>query len=360
MTPLVPEALPGFKDVAVRSIGAGLTALIIGWAAGPWVFAKLKRLKASQALRTQEQVGPLANLHAMKVGTPTMGGIVIYAAVIGSTLLWAQWNLYVLTAIGVYTALTLVGVIDDYLKIYRANSRGLGGRAKLIVQGVVAAGALVGMLSGEESTLKIRELWTPLSGEPLVALMPFGLLAIFWLLVIVGSSNAVNLTDGVDGLAIGCTVTTTLAFAIIAYAAGDGAASASLGIGHVEGVDELAVVSAAVAGAGLAFLWYNAHPATVFMGDAGSLGLGGLLGVTALMVQQPFTLMIVGGVFVAEALSVMVQITVLRISGRRIFRMTPLHHHFELKGCPEAKLVARFWILSLLLALTGLALLKFF
>ena len=347
------------QDIGTRSLAAGLTAWAIGWVLGPWVFAKLREFKASQSLRTQEEVGALAKLHASKVCTPTLGGIVIYAAIMTSIGFWAQWNLYVIVASGVYTALTFLGGLDDYLKIKRANSSGFGGKGKLLVQGFVAVAALMLLLNGETSGAKVRELWTPFSSEPFIIAMPLGVLIGFWFLVLAGSSNAVNLTDGIDGLAIGCTVITALAFALIACTAGEATAAADWGIAHVPGVGELAVVSAAVAGAGLAFLWYNAHPADVFMGDAGSLGLGGLLGVMALMMQQPFILVIIGGVFVVEALSVMVQVASFKACGKRPFRMAPIHHHFELKGWPETRVVIRFWILSLILALVGLALLKF-
>jgi phospho-N-acetylmuramoyl-pentapeptide-transferase len=330
----------------------------IGFFIGPWLFAKLRSLRARQAFRGKDEVGELAELHASKAQTPTMGGLMICVAVLGSSLLWARPNVYVLTALVIYLGLTVIGFLDDYLKIARANSKGLPGRWKMLGQGALTLIALAILLSWPESAAKMRELWVPFYKEMLVAQMPLIFLFPFLFLILSGSSNAINLTDGVDGLAIGCTVTVALAYAIMAYAAGNAIIADYLFISFIPGAGELGVVCAALLGASLAFLWYNSHPAEVFMGDTGSLALGGLIGIIAFMVHQPLTLIIVGGIFVIEVTSVILQVGSFRLRQKRIFRMSPIHHHFELRGWHENKVVIRFWILSLLFAMAGLATLK--
>jgi phospho-N-acetylmuramoyl-pentapeptide-transferase len=332
--------------------------LALGFWFGPWLFAKLRLLHAEQSLRTQDEVGKLAELHASKSQTPTMGGLIICASVVVSTVLWAQPNVYVYTGLLIYLGLTAIGFLDDYLKVVKQNSRGLSGRWKLLGQAVLTGIALLVLLTCPESAAHTRELWVPFCPHVLWSHMSLFVLVPFLFLIIAGSSNAVNLTDGVDGLAIGCTVTVALAFAIIAYAAGDVMLADYLSISHIPGAGELAVVCCAMLGASLAFLWYNAHPAEVFMGDTGSLALGGLIGIIAFMMHQPFTLMIVGGVFVMEAGSVILQVGSFKVRKKRIFKMSPIHHHFELKGWHENKVVVRFWILSLMFAIAGLATLK--
>ena len=347
-----------FRYLTLRSAFAGVTALMIGFIVGPWIFAKLRELRARQSLRSQDEVGKLAELHAAKSQTPTMGGLMICISVVLSSVLWAQPNLYVCTALVVYLGLTVIGFLDDYLKIAKRNSAGLPGLWKLVGQAMITVTALLMLLSFPESSAKVRELWVPFYKDVLISAMPLWFLAPFLFLVLAGSSNAINLTDGVDGLAIGCTVTVALAYAIMAYAAGNAIISDYLFISFVPGAGELTVVCVALLGASLAFLWYNSHPAEVFMGDTGSLALGGLIGVIAFMVHQPFTLIIVGGIFVMEAGSVIVQVASFKTRGKRIFRMSPIHHHFELKGWHENKVVIRFWILSLIFAMAGLATLK--
>ena len=259
----------------------------------------------------------------------------------------------------VYTSLTALGFLDDYLKVSKASSKGLSGRWKLLGQALLTVIALVCLLSVPESASKMRELWVPFYKDVVISEMSLFLLAPFLFLILSGSSNAINLTDGVDGLAIGCTVTVALAYAIMAYVAGNVIISEYLFISYIPGVGELAVVCAALLGASLSFLWYNSHPAEVFMGDTGSLALGGLIGMIAFMVHQPLTLIIVGGIFVMEASSVILQVGSFKLrGGKRIFRMSPIHHHFELKGWHENKVVIRFWILSLIFAMAGLATLK--
>ena len=347
-----------FRYLTLRAAFAGMTAIGISFIIRPWLFERLRLLQARQSLRTADEVGELANLHASKADTPTMGGLMICMAVIGSTMLWARPNVYVWTALFVYFGLTVIGFLDDWLKILKKNSKGLASRWKLLGQALLTGMALAILLGFPESAGKMRELWVPFYKHVLIDSMPLFLLGPFLFLILGGSSNAINLTDGVDGLAIGCTVTAALAFAIMAYAAGNAVISDYLFISFVPGAGELVVVCAALLGASLVFLWYNSHPAEIFMGDTGSLALGGLIGMIAFMVHQPMTLIIVGGIFVIEALSVILQVSSVKFRGKRIFKMSPIHHHFELKGWHENKVVIRFWILSLIFAIAGLATLK--
>ncbi|WOO43549.1 phospho-N-acetylmuramoyl-pentapeptide-transferase [Rubellicoccus peritrichatus] len=347
-----------FQYLTLRMVMAAATALIIGFLVAPKLFQFLRSLKASQSLRTAEEVGKLADLHAKKKDTPTMGGLMIYIAVTVSALLWTRPSIYLLVVLLVYTGLTIIGFLDDYLKVSKRNSKGLSGRWKLIGQVLVTIVAL-GLLLGSPSTHgEMSEFWTPFYKFPLMKEMPIWFAFIFFFLVMAGSSNAINLTDGVDGLAIGCTVTVAMAYGIMAYAAGNVIISNYLLISYVPGVGELAVVCSALGGGSLAFLWYNSHPAEVFMGDTGSLALGGLIGSIAFIVHQPLTLIVVGGIFVLEAASVILQVGSFKLRGKRIFRMAPLHHHFELLGWHESKVVIRFWIVSLIFAIAGLSTLK--
>jgi phospho-N-acetylmuramoyl-pentapeptide-transferase len=347
-----------FRYITLRAAFAGLTALVLGFIVGPWVFAKLRELRAKQAFRGKDEVGELAELHASKAQTPTMGGLMICVSVVVSSVLWAVPNIYVYTALVIYLGLTVIGFVDDYLKVSKASSDGLPGRWKLSGQAILTGIALLMLLSFPESSAKMREFWVPFYKDVVIMETPLVFLAAFLFLILSGSSNAINLTDGVDGLAIGCTVTVALAYAIMAYAAGNIIISEYLFISYIPGAGELTVVCSALLGASLAFLWYNSHPAEVFMGDTGSLALGGLIGMIAFMVHQPLTLIIVGGIFVMEAGSVILQVASFKSRGKRIFRMSPIHHHFELKGWHENKVVIRFWILSLIFAMAGLATLK--
>jgi len=288
-----------------------------------------------------------------------MGGWIIFIAVTLSTLLWARPTMLVAVSLVVYLGLTLIGFADDFLKVTKRNSKGLPGRLKLAGQALLTVIAVLMLYTNKGTRADLLELWVPfMSGPDPLWVMPVVIAGAFFFIVMAGSSNAINLTDGVDGLAIGCTVTAAMAFGIFAYCAGNVLISDYLLIGYVLGAGELAVICTAMVGAGLAFLWYNAHPAEVFMGDTGSLALGGLIGTIAFLVHQPFTLVIVGGVFVMEALSVIIQVGVFKRTGRRFFRMAPVHHHFELGGWAETKVVIRFWIISLVFALAGLATLK--
>jgi phospho-N-acetylmuramoyl-pentapeptide-transferase len=330
----------------------------MGFLIAPWLIEKLRFLKLGQILRDSSEVGRLADLHAKKQDTPTMGGILIYLCVTFSTLLWAQPNTLVLVGLFVFSTLALMGFIDDYLKVMHQNAKGLRSRYKLLGQAAIVAIALVFLLSDKDFSVRASELWLPFMKDPLVSDLPLWSLCLFFFLVLAGSSNAINITDGVDGLAIGCTVSVAMVYGIMSYAAGHAIIADYLFISNVAGAGELGVVCAATVGASLAFLWYNCHPAQIFMGDTGSLALGGLIGVIAFMIHQPFTLVIVGGIFVLEACSVIIQVFSFKTFGRRVFQMAPIHHHFELRGLQESKVVVRFWILSLIFAISGLATLK--
>jgi phospho-N-acetylmuramoyl-pentapeptide-transferase len=350
------------KYITVRTMMAAGTAALIGFIIGPWLIARLRRLKFGQHY-DDDRTGDLAHRFDKK-NTPTMGGLLIFGAVFISSALWAAPNVWVAVALFVYSALTAVGFRDDYLKVVRKSRAGISSREKIAWQTLTTVVALLVLLWDPLSSHKIRELWIPFVKHPVVASLPIAALFVFVYLWLVGFSNAINLTDGLDGLAIGCTITVAMVYGIMAYAAGNVKVADYLLIGHVPGTDELAVVCGALVGAGLAFLWYNCHPAEVFMGDTGSLALGGLLGIIAFMVQQSLTLVIVGGVFVWEAASVIIQVGYFKATrrrtgeGRRFFLMAPIHHHYQKKGWPETKVVLRFWVLSVIFALAGLGTLK--
>jgi phospho-N-acetylmuramoyl-pentapeptide-transferase len=356
-----------FRSLTFRTVGAAVTAAMIGFIIGPWLIAKLRKLKFGQHY-DDDRTGDLAQRFDKK-NTPTMGGLLIFASVFGASILWAEPKIWVGVAIFVYTALTAVGFRDDWLKVVKKNRNGISSREKIIWQTLVTVIALAALLWHPASTEKIRELWVPFVKHPVYVfsgLVGLPALFVFIYLWLVGFSNAINLTDGLDGLAIGCTISVSLVYGILAYVAGNIIISDYLLIPYVAGVGELTVVCGALVGAGLSFLWYNSYPAEVFMGDTGSLALGGLIGIMAFMVQQPLTLVIVGGVFVWEALSVIIQVSVFKYTkrrspsgeGRRFFLMAPIHHHFQKQGWPETKVVLRFWVLSLIFALAGLATLK--
>jgi phospho-N-acetylmuramoyl-pentapeptide-transferase len=347
--------------ITVRTLLAAGTATVIGFIIGPWLIAHLRRLKFGQHY-DDDRTGDLASRFDKK-NTPTMGGLLIFICVLVSSLLWAAPTSGSTVALFVYTLLTAVGFYDDYLKVVRKNRNGISSWAKILCQTIITLLALAVLLMRPESSDKIRELWVPFVKHP-VATMPIAVLAVFVYFWIVGFSNAINLTDGLDGLAIGCTITVALTYGIMAYAASNFKLADYLLISFVPGTGELAVVCGSLVGAGLAFLWYNSYPAEVFMGDTGSLALGGLLGIIAFMVQQPLTLIIVGGVFVWEAASVVIQVGYFKATrrsqgqGKRFFLMAPIHHHFQKLGWPETKVVLRFWIISLIFALAGLGTLK--
>jgi phospho-N-acetylmuramoyl-pentapeptide-transferase len=350
------------RYLTLRTLGAAGTATLIGFIIGPWLIARLRRLKFGQHY-DDDRTGDLATKFDKK-NTPTMGGLLIFLSVFFSTALWATPNVWVLVALFVYAALTAVGFRDDYLKVVRKSRDGIRSREKMFWQTTITVVALAALVWHPDSATKIREIWVPFLKTPVLVAVPVALLFVFMFFWVVGFSNAINLTDGLDGLAIGCTITVALVYGLMAYAAGNARIADYLLIGYVPGTGELAVICGALVGAGMAFLWYNSHPAEVFMGDTGSLALGGLIGMIAFMVQQPLTLVIVGGVFVMEAVSVIIQVSFFKYTrrrfgeGRRFFLMAPIHHHFQKKGWPETKVVLRFWILSLMCALAGLGTLK--
>ncbi len=337
--------------ITVRAILSVLTALIFSFVFGPGMIRRLSIHQIGQQIRDD---GPQS--HLAKAGTPTMGGTLIIVAVAVATLLCADLrNEYVWVALLTTLAFGVIGFVDDYKKLKYGNSKGLSARQKYLWQtvcGLAAAGFLYATAAGDANTT----LYFPFFKDWAI---PLGALFIVWgYLVIVGASNAVNLTDGLDGLAIGPCVMVACALGVFAYVAGHVEFAQYLAIPYVAGVGEVAIFCVAIGGAGLGFLWFNTYPAQVFMGDVGALALGAALGVIALLVRQELVLLIMGGIFVAETVSVMLQVASFKLTQRRIFRMAPLHHHYELKGWPEPKIIVRFWIITLILVLIGLATLK--
>lgn len=345
-------ALNVFRYLTFRGAGAIVTALLLALALGPWFIRTLRKLSVGQNIR---EVGPAT--HHIKAGTPTMGGILILFAVAVSTLLWANLlNPYVWVALGVTVAFGAVGFTDDYLKVRRRRNLGLTARTKFglqVLAAAIAAAALLGLAEPYDFRPTVA---FPFLKEAVVSL---GLAYVpFVVLVLVGASNAVNLTDGLDGLAIGVTLVAASTYAVFTYVAGNRVVAGYLQIEYVAGAGEVAVFCAALVGASLGFLWFNAHPAEVIMGDVGSLSIGAAIGIVAVLAKQEIVLVLVGGIFVVEALSVILQVASFKLTGRRVLRMAPLHHHFELAGWAEPKIIVRFWILAILCALIGLSTLK--
>ncbi len=352
------KALNVFQYITFRAISAAVTAFLLCLIFGNRVIRKLISLKFGQPIRTAEEVNKLFELHGAKKGTPTMGGILILGAVIISSLLWARpTNGFVWLVLISTVFLGGIGFYDDYLKIAKKSSDGISSRLKFILQCVLAAGFTLFFWHDAELWKQAQALYVPFSKDPL--LMNLGIFAFFfYLLVIVGTSNAVNLTDGLDGLAAGCSTTVAATYGMLAYVAATAPAARYLQIPEVPAAGELTVLCLALAGACLGFLWWNCHPARVFMGDTGSLAIGGMLGAVAICTKQELLLVIVGGVFVIEAMSVIMQVASFKLTGKRIFKMSPIHHHFELSGWKESTVIVRFWIMSILFALMGLATLK--
>lgn len=338
-----------FKYLTFRTIYAMITALLVCFVIGPWIIRKLESLQARQVIRTD---GPES--HLQKQGTPTMGGVMILAAIVIPTLLWADLtNQYIWITLFITIGYGLIGFVDDYKKVVEKNPKGLSPRQKMFWQ-VLLAGSMAVYLYitpgfNEQLFFPFFKNFHP---ELWIWFIPFATL------VIVGASNAVNLTDGLDGLAIGPVAINAATYMLFAYVAGHATLSAYLQVPRVVGAGELAVLCGAMVGAGLGFLWYNSYPAEVFMGDVGSLALGGALGTIAVLTKQELLLVIVGGVFVVEALSVIFQVGSYKYRGKRIFRMAPIHHHFELKGVAEPKIIVRFWIITIILALVAISTLK--
>ncbi len=347
-----------FRYITFRAAGAMATSLLLSFLLGPWVIAKLRALRVGQVVREE---GPRE--HLAKAGTPTMGGVLIILATTVSTLLWADLtSLNTLVALVVLLWMGGLGFVDDYLKVVRKRTEGLVARYKLIGQG------LIGLL------VALALLVLPILEHPAQTMVPFFAgwhIEFFWwafipwvMLVLAGSSNAVNLTDGLDGLAAGLSAIAAATFAVFAYVIGRVDTSAYLGVAYIPGAGDMAIFCVALAGAALGFMWFNAHPADVFMGDTGSLALGGAIGAVAILLKMELLLIAVGGVFVLEAVSVILQVgwfrwTAMRTgTGRRVFEMAPLHHHFEQKGWAESKVIIRFWILGVLCALAAFSTLK--
>jgi len=357
-----------FQYITFRTAYASITALLISLLLGPWLIARLREFQIGQHIREE---GPKS--HQKKAGTPTMGGLLIVVSIIVPTLLWANLrNRFVWLVTFATIAYAAIGFADDYIKIVRKRSLGLTAREKIGLQILTGIGVGVVLLywMNVSARLYSTKLNVPFfkafAPDLLVDRLfstPFWILAYlpflaFVALVIVGSSNSVNLTDGLDGLAIGCTLIASAALTALTYITGHRVLSDYLDIQFLPDVSELTILCGSMVGASLGFLWYNAHPAEVFMGDVGSLALGGAIGTIAVIIKQELLLIFIGGVFVSEALSVMIQVISFKFRGKRVFRMAPLHHHFELAGWSESKVIIRFWIASLILALFSLSTLK--
>ncbi|WP_174583059.1 phospho-N-acetylmuramoyl-pentapeptide-transferase [Candidatus Methylacidithermus pantelleriae] len=347
-----------FRYISFRATAAAITSLAFCWIFGPWCIRILRRLKAGQPLRGKEEVHRLAELHSQKKGTPTMGGVLILASVTASSLLWGiPTNRYVLLSLFGLLSLGLVGMADDLAKIRQKAARGIPGRVKLLAQGFVAVVVGLALAWEPETSRNLYRVVVPFVKES--TLWDLGwVIWPFLMLVVMGASNAVNLTDGLDGLAVGCSITVAFVYAVFAYVAGRPDFAGYLFVPYVRGGGELAVFCAALLGACMGFLWYNCYPAQVFMGDTGSLAIGGAIGIVSICLCQELLLVIAGGIFVLEALSVLLQVGSFKMTGRRIFAMAPLHHHFELVGWSETTVVVRFWILSLLFSMIALSSLK--
>jgi phospho-N-acetylmuramoyl-pentapeptide-transferase len=351
-------ALHLFQYITFRTIMAALTALAMSLLCGPWLINRLAALKAGQVVRSD---GP--QTHLVKAGTPTMGGVMILLSVTVATLLWADLhNRYVWVVLAVMLTFGVIGFYDDYRKLVLKDSRGLASRWKYFWQSVFGLGAALFLYysapHAAAAGLPVAEtaLYVPLFKH---VVLPLGLVfVVIAYFMIVGFSNAVNLTDGLDGLAIMPTVLVSGALGVFAYLAGNKVFSEYLGIPSIPGAGDLAIFTGALAGAGLGFLWFNTYPAQVFMGDVGALAMGAALGCVAVIVRQEIVLLVMGGVFVMETASVMIQVASFKLTGKRVFRMAPIHHHFELKGWPEPRVIVRFWIISVVLVLIGLATLK--
>ena len=369
-----------FNYLTFRAVMASLTALVIGLGFGPWVIRRLTELKVGQAVRSY---GP--QTHLVKAGTPTMGGVLVLIGIAVSTLLWADWgNRFIWIVLLVTLGYGAIGWVDDYRKVVHRDPKGMSSREKFFWQTLIGlfAAAYLAFSVSETSNMRVLELFmdwvrsgfslnlpakshliVPFFKEISYPLGVFGFIILTYL-VIVGSSNAVNLTDGLDGLVIMPVVLVGSALGIFAYVMGSAVYSKYLLFPHIPGAGELLIFCSAMAGAGLAFLWFNAHPAQVFMGDVGALALGGALGTIAVIVRQEIVLFIMGGIFVAETVSVMLQVAWFKFTkkrygeGRRLFRMAPLHHHFELSGWKETQVVVRFWVITMMLVLIGLSTLK--
>jgi phospho-N-acetylmuramoyl-pentapeptide-transferase len=356
-----------FRYITVRTALASLTALFVTLVFGPWTIRHLRQLQIGQYIREE---GP--KRHQAKAGTPTMGGVLVVVAIVVPTLLWADLRSpYALLALGATVAFAIIGFIDDYNKVVRKRSMGLSAKAKFFYQVLTCVGVGAVLLALQQRGAYSTELSVPffkklhpdlvvrsLLVRPHIWLLAFVPFVVFLVFVIVGASNAVNLTDGLDGLAIGCVVVAAGALTVLTYISSHARFAEYLEIQRIPQVGELTIFCGSVVGASLGFLWYNAHPAEMFMGDVGSLALGGVIGVTAVIIKQEILLLFIGGIFVVEAVSVIIQVGSFKLRGKRVFRMAPLHHHFELLGWSESKIIVRFWIMALVFAFFALTTLK--
>ncbi|MDR0448343.1 MAG: phospho-N-acetylmuramoyl-pentapeptide-transferase [Treponema sp.] len=339
-----------FQYITFRSAYAALTTLLLCFLLGPRIIEHLRKLKVGQAIRND---GP--QTHLVKGGTPTMGGVMILLSIIISVLLWQDFGSFkVWLCLGALAAFGIIGYVDDYLKIMKKNADGLRGWIKFGAQ--IAVGLAIALILYYSGETEISYLYIPFFKNPVIDLGPFWIP--FAVLLLVGESNAVNLTDGLDGMAAGLLIWVFTTLGILCYLTGRADFSAYLGIPYIEGAGELAIFCFAAVGACVGFLWFNSHPAEVFMGDVGSLSLGGIIAVVSLIIKKEILILIIGGVFVLEAASVILQVLSFKLFKRRIFKMSPLHHHFELSGWVETKVVIRFWILGGLFALIALSTLK--
>ena len=355
-----------FGFTSTRILAGAITALVLSFLIGPWF---IERLKARQIGETIRADGP--ETHKKKAGTPTMGGSLILFCLSVSTLMWCDLtNQFVWLALTVTIAFGAIGFADDYAKVSKRNKKGISGKLRLFLEFTIAGAAMAYLFYSDMMPPDIRlDLQLPFTNfyERGIT-MPAWMYTTFGAFVVVGTANAVNLTDGLDGLAIGPSIMNAGTFLILAYIAGadaklsqngvDVSIAKYLHVAHLDGVEELAIFAAALFGAGIGFLWYNTYPAQVFMGDVGALGLGGAIGMLAVLTKNEIVLLIVGGLFVFEALSVIIQVGSFKMRGKRVFRMAPIHHHYELKGWEEPKIIVRFWLISLLLALVALGTLK--
>jgi phospho-N-acetylmuramoyl-pentapeptide-transferase len=338
-----------FRYLTFRSIAAALTALLLAFVLGPVLIRLLEDRQIGQTIRDDPP-----DRHQAKAGTPTMGGVLILGALLLSTLLWSEWtNPYVWLVVGVTVGFGAIGFADDYQKAIRKNPKGISARTKFSLLTLVSATAALALYSlpafDTEVSVPLFKNFHPAIGLAYVPITMF---------ILVGASNAVNLTDGLDGLAIVPVLITAGVIGLFAYVAGNSVFADYLEVKYVPGAGSLAMYCAAMVGAGLGFLWFNTYPASVFMGDTGSLALGGALGAIAVVIRQELVLAVAGGIFVLEAISVIVQVTSFKLTGRRVLRMAPIHHHYELKGWPEPQIIVRFWIISIILGLISLSFLK--
>ena len=347
-----------FRYISFRALAGAGTAFLITVILGPWMIRQLRKLKVGQCER-KEEAPPLYVLHGKKEGTPTMGGVLIISSVVISSLLWAiPGNAFVLLTLATMCWMGAIGFCDDYAKVRKKDTKGLCARRKFLLEvlwAVIVAGLLMVL---PETRNQARNMFVPFLKNPVQSDMNVFFAVGFLALVLVGATNAVNLTDGLDGLAIGCSGSAALSYLAMAYVAGNALLAKYLHVPYIEGSGELAVFCGCLLGACLGFLWYNCHPAMVFMGDTGSLALGGGIAMVAILIKQELVLVIVGGVFVLEALSVILQVASFKFRGKRIFAMAPIHHHFEHRNRSETQVTIRFWILSIIFALLGVATLK--